>query len=180
MPWQRRRPIAAAARTIASWDAAVRLPVRAHLLFLVQQITEARRKAQAALGESAPSLVRLPDALDITVPHRLRDDALPDGAEQLIAAVNQARQHTEQLATATPRSARRTLQRLADDLTRAEKRLDHAANDVCGADLSGADLTHLYLGGLRWNSATQWPAKWRDQVRADSDPVDGGHQLRDS
>ena len=135
--------------------------------------------AQAALGQPAPSLVRLPDALDITVSPQLRNAALPVGAEQLAAAVSQARQDAEQLAIATPRSARRTLQRLADDLTRAEKRLDRAGNDVCGADLSTADFTHLYLGGLRWNSATQWPAGWREQIRAASAPVDGGHQVRD-
>ncbi|MFJ5951446.1 hypothetical protein [Streptomyces noursei] len=173
-------PLSAAAHTIASWDAATRLQTRGQLLWLAQQITEARRMAQAALDQSAPSPVRLPDALDITVPPQLRAPALPDGAEQLAAAVNRVRHDAERLSSATPRSARGILQRLADDLTQADKWLDRAGNDVCGADLSAADLTHLYLGGLRWDAATQWPAGWRDQLRATSDPVDGGHQVRDN
>ncbi|MEU5196092.1 hypothetical protein AB0G86_18880 [Streptomyces scabiei] len=37
----------AAARTLASWDAAV----RAHLLWLAQQISEARTTAQTALDQ---------------------------------------------------------------------------------------------------------------------------------
>jgi hypothetical protein len=30
------------------------------------------------------------------------------------------------------------------------------------------DLTHVQLDGLRWSSATQWPADWVAQVALDS------------
>ncbi|MFJ5817361.1 hypothetical protein ACIQGT_26205 [Streptomyces sp. NPDC093108] len=62
MPWRPRRLlVTAAARTIASWDAVVRLPARAHLLWLAQQITEARTTAQATLDppEAAPPACRM-------------------------------------------------------------------------------------------------------------------------
>lgn len=104
---------------------------------------------------------------------------MPAGAQQLADALRAARRTAGQLAAATPRAARRTLTRLADDLVQAQALIERACHDVRGADLRTTDLTHLYLGGLRWNSATQWPAPWRDQIRADSDPVDGDHQVRD-
>ncbi|MFF3958485.1 hypothetical protein ACFYY1_35510 [Streptomyces sp. NPDC001890] len=177
MPW--RRPVTAAARTIASWDAVVRLPARAHLLWLVQQITEARTTAQAALNQPEAAHARLPDVLDLTLAPQLHADHMPAGSQQLVDALRAARRTAGQLAAATPRAARRTLTRLADDLVQAEALLERACHDVRGADLRTADLTHLYLGGLRWNSATQWPVPWRDQIRADSDPVEGGHKVRD-
>ena len=115
--------------------------------------------------------------LDITIPPQVRDAG--PGAEQLTLALRQARRDAEQLATATPRTIRRTLRHLAADLAEADETFDRACNDVCAADLRTADLTHLYLGGLRWDAATHWPDAWRDQVRAASDPVDGIHQIRD-
>ncbi|MFI5864738.1 hypothetical protein [Streptomyces sp. NPDC051546] len=174
----RRRPVSAAARMIASWDATVRLPVRAHLLWLAQQITEARTTAQAALDGPAAAQERLPQVLDLDLAPQLVADHMPSGARQLAEAVREARRAVRQLTTA-PRSARRTLTRLVDDLERAEVLFARACNDVRGADLASADLTHLYLGGLRWDSATQWPAGWWDRVRAGSEPVDGGQQIRD-
>ncbi|MCX4681321.1 hypothetical protein OG413_45270 [Streptomyces sp. NBC_01433] len=173
MPW--RRPLTTAARTIASWDPAVRLQSRAHLLWLAQQLTEARTTAHSARGRPHSLLA----VLDLTLAPQLYADHMPAGAQQLTDALRAARRTAGHLAAATPRAARRTLTHLTDDLIQAEVLLEHACNDVRGADLRTADLTYLYLGGLRWNSATQWPAPWRDQIRADSDPVDGGHQVRD-
>ncbi|GAA2720407.1 MULTISPECIES: hypothetical protein [Streptomyces] len=176
LPW-RRRPVAAAARTIASWNAVTRLQTRGHLLWPAQQITEARRAARDALDHPDRSLATLPDTLDITLPPQVRDAG--PGPEQLNRALRQARHDAEQLATATPRIIRRTLRRLVADLAEADETFDRVCNDVSGADLRTADLTHLYLGGLRWDAATQWPAGWREQIRAASDPVDGIHQIRD-
>ncbi|MEU7031888.1 hypothetical protein AB0A60_34975 [Streptomyces sp. NPDC046275] len=176
LPW-RRRPIAAAARTIASWSAATRLQTRGHLLWPAQQITEARRAAQGALDHPDRSLATVPDTLDITLPPQVREAG--PGGEQLALALRQARREAEQLATAAPRIIRRTLRRLAADLAEAEATFDRVCNDVRGADLRTADLTHLYLGGLRWDAATQWPDAWRERIRAASDPVDGIHQIRD-
>ena len=176
LPW-RRRPVAAAAQTIASWSAVTRLQTRGHLLWPAQQITEARQAAQAALDHPDRSLATLPDTLDITIPPQVRDAG--PGAEHLTTALRQARCDAEQLATATPRTIRRTLRHLAADLAEAAETFDRVCNDVRGADLRTADLTHLYLGGLRWDAATQWPDAWRDQIRAASDPVDGIHQIRD-
>ena len=179
MPWRRRRPVTAAARTIASWDAAVRLPVRAHLLWLAQQISEARTTAQAALDQPQAARTRLPDVLDLTLAPQLHAAHMPAGAQQLADAVHAARRSAGQLATATPRAARRTLTHLADDLAQADELLERACHDVRGADLSSADLTHLYLGGLRWDESTRWPEQLREQIRTGSDLVDGIHQLRD-
>jgi len=179
MPWRRRRPVAEAARTIASWDAAIRLQARAHLLWLAQQISEARTTAQAALDQPQAAPARLPDVLDLTLAPQLHADHMPSGAQQLADAVHEARRAAGQLATATPRAARRTLTRLADDLAQADEFLEHACHDVRGADLRSADLTHLYLGGLRWNESTQWPERQREQIDTDSDLIDGIHQIRD-
>lgn len=179
MPWRRRRPVTAAARTIASWDAAVRLPVRAHLLWLAQQISEARTTAQAALDQPQVARTRLPDVLDLTLAPQLHAAHMPAGAQALADAVRAARRSAGQLATVTPRAARRTLTRLADDLAQADELLERACHDVRGADLSSADLTHLYLGGLRWDESTRWPEQLREQIRTGSDLVDGIHQLRD-
>jgi hypothetical protein len=176
MPWHR-RPVAAAARTIATWDATVRLPVRAHLLWLAQQITEARTTAQDALDQTETALPRLPDVLDLTLAPQLHAEHMPPGAQQLADAVHAARRTA--VAPATPRAARRTLTHLADDLARAEELLERACHDVRGADLRSADLTHLYLGGLRWDESTRWPEQQREHIRAASDPVDGIRQIRD-
>ncbi|MFD8710934.1 hypothetical protein OH797_38085 (plasmid) [Streptomyces anulatus] len=43
------------------------------------------------------------------------------------------------------------------DLAKADETFDRVCNDVRRADLRTADLTHLYLGGLRWDTTTQWP-----------------------
>lgn len=180
MPWRRRqRPVAAAARTIASWDATARLHVRAHLLWLAQQISEARTAAQAALDQPEAAHASLPDVLDLTLAPQLHADHMPSGAQQLAHAVHQARRAAGQLATATPRAARRTLTRLADDLVRADAFLERACHDVRGADLRSADLTHTYLGGLRWDDSTRWPEQQREQIRTGSDLVDGIHQIHD-
>lgn len=179
MPWRRRQPLTAAARTIASWDAAVRLPVRAHLLWLAQQISEAHTTAQTALDQPQEAHTRLPDVLDLTLAPQLQADHMPSGAQQLADAVRGARRNAGQLATATPRAARRTLTRLAADLAQADELLERACHDVRGADLRSADLTHLYLGGLRWDDSTRWPEQQREQIRTDSDLVDGIHQIRD-
>lgn len=180
MPWRpRRRPVAAAARTIASWDATVRLQARTHLLWLAQQISEARTTAQAALDQPA-SRSRLTDVLDFTLAPQLHAEHMPSGAQQLADALHEACRAAGQLAAATPRAARRTLTRLADDLARAEELLERACHDVRGADLRSADLTHLYLGGLCWDESTRWPEQQREQIRTSSDPVgDGIHQIRD-
>lgn len=177
----RRRPLAAAAGTIASWSAATRLQTRGHLLWLAQQITEARRAAQGALNDPEQPLAAVPDTLDITLPPQVRDagPGAEPGAEPLALALRQARRDARQFVTAAPRTIRRTLRRLAADLAEAEVRFDRVCNDVRGADLRTADLTHLFLGGLRWDAATQWPGAWRDRIRAASDPVDGIHQVRD-
>lgn len=181
MPWRpRRRPLTAAARTIASWAPAVRLQARAHLLWLAQQVTEARTTAQSALDQPGAARARLPEVLDFTLAPQLRADHMPDGAQQLADALRAARRTAGQLAAAPPRAGRRTLTRLTNDLGQARTLLEQACHDVRGADLRSVDLTHLYLGGLRWNAATQWPAPWREQIRADSDPVNGGHQVRDT
>jgi hypothetical protein len=52
-------------------------------------------------------------------------------------------------------------------------------NDVRGADLRAADLSHAYLGGIRWDAATQWPVQWSDRIRPASAPVDGVLQVGD-
>jgi hypothetical protein len=176
LPW-RRRPVAAAARIIASWSAVTRLQTRGHLLWAAQQITEARRAAQDALDHPDRALATVPDTLDITLPPQVRDAG--PGAEQLALALHQVRLDAEQLATTTPRAIRRTIRRLAADLAETDETFDRVCNDVRGADLRTADLTHLYLGGLRWDAATQWPDASRDQIRAVSDPVNGIHQIRD-
>ncbi|MFB7836126.1 hypothetical protein [Streptomyces sp. NPDC056056] len=142
-----------------------------------QQIAEARRAVQGALEDPDRSLATLPDTLDITLPPQVRDAG--PGAEQLATVLHQARHDAGQLATAAPRIIRRMLRRLAADLAEAEATFDRVCNDVRGADLRTADLTHLYLGGLRWDAATQWPDAWRDQIHAASDLVDGIHQIRD-
>jgi uncharacterized protein YjbI with pentapeptide repeats len=46
--------------------------------------------------------------------------------------------------------------------------LDGALQDFTKADLRNVDLTGIQLEGLRWSSATQWPANWADQVKLDS------------
>ena len=176
LPW-RRRPVAAAVRTIACWSAVTRLQTRGHLLWAAQLIAEAQRTAQGVLDDPDRSLATVPDTLDITLPPQVRDAG--PGPEQLTVALRQARRDAGQLATAPPRIIRRTLRRLAADLAEAETTFDRVCNDVRGADLRTADLTHLYLGGLRWDAATQWPDAWRDRIRAASDPVDGIHQIRD-
>ncbi|MFE9250938.1 hypothetical protein [Streptomyces sp. NPDC007088] len=127
MSW-RRRPLAAAARTIADWDATVRLPVRAHLLWLAQQITEARTTAQATLDQPETARGRLPDVLDLTLAPKLHAEHMPPGAQQLADAVHAARRTA--VAPAAPRAARRTLTRLADDLVQAEQLLARACHDV--------------------------------------------------
>jgi hypothetical protein len=104
---------------------------------------------------------------------------MPSGAQQLADAVHEARRNAGQLAAATPRAARRTLTRLADDLAQADELLEHACHDVRGADLSSADLTHLYLGGLRWDESTRWPEPQREQMRTGSDLVERVYQIRD-
>ncbi|MGC5266696.1 hypothetical protein ACPXCO_37415 [Streptomyces cyaneofuscatus] len=181
MPWRaRRRPLATAARTIASWDPAVRLQSRAHLLWLTQQFTEARTTAHSAIAQPGAARTRLPDVLDLTLAPQLYAAHMPAGAQQLTDALRAAHSTAGQLAAATPRAARRTLTRLTDDLGHAQELLEHACHDVRGADLRAADPTHLYLGGLRWDSATQWPAPWDEQIRATSDPVNGGHRIRDT
>ncbi|MEU1076280.1 MULTISPECIES: hypothetical protein [unclassified Streptomyces] len=176
LPW-RRRPVAAAARTIASWNAATRLQTRGHLLWAAHQIAEARRAAQDALDHPGRSITTVADTLDITLPPQVRDAG--PGAEQLALVLRQARRDAEQLATATPRIIRSTLRRLATDLAEADETFDRVCNDVRRADLRTVDLTHLYLGGLRWDAATLWPDAWCDRIRAASDPVDGIHQIRD-
>lgn len=176
LPW-RRRPIAAAARTLASWNAVTRLQIRGHLMWPAQQITEARRAAQGALDDPDRSPATVADTLDITLPPQIRDAG--PGAEQLALALRHAHRDAGQLATAAPRITRRTLRRLAADLAEAEATFDRVCNDVRGADLRTADLTHLYLGGLRWDAATQWPDAWRERIRTASIPVDGIHQIRD-
>ncbi|MFC8019106.1 hypothetical protein [[Kitasatospora] papulosa] len=175
VPWHR-RPVAAAARTIATWDATVRLPVRTHLLWLAQQITEARTTARTA-RDQPQALTRLPDVLDLDLAPQLHAEHMPPGAQQLAAAVHAARRAAA--SPAAPRAVRRTLTRLADDLAQAEELLEHACNDVRGADLRSADLTYLYLSGLRWDESTRWPEQQREHIRALSDPVDGIRQIRD-
>ncbi|MFE7431200.1 hypothetical protein [Streptomyces sp. NPDC057545] len=83
------------------------------------------------------------------------------------------------MAAAAHRAARRTLTRLADDLAQAEELLERACHDVRGANLRSADLTHLYLGGLRCDESTRWPEQQREHIRTASDPVDGIRQIRD-
>ncbi|MFE2852711.1 hypothetical protein ACFXJO_16470 [Streptomyces lavendulae] len=153
------------------------MQTRRHLMWPAQQISEARRAVQGALDDPDHSLATLPDTLDITLPPQVRDAG--PGADQLATALRQAHRDAGQLATAAPRIIRRTLRRLAADLAEAEATFDHVCNDVRGGDLRTADLSHLYLGGLRWDAATQWPEAWRDQIRAASDLVDGIHQVRD-
>ncbi|MCZ1011945.1 hypothetical protein O1L68_40255 [Streptomyces lydicus] len=164
---------------MASWDATLRLENRGMLLWLAQQITEARRVAQAVLDQTDRPYPALQDALDITVPPQVRHAAASAGAEQLAAALQQARRDVERLATATPRSARRTLTRLAGDLAEADEAFDRVCNDVLGADLRAVDLDHAYLGGLRWDDTTQWPTGWRDRMSDASDSAKGVHQVRD-
>jgi hypothetical protein len=104
MPWRPRRLlVTAAARTIASWDAVVRLPARAHLLWLAQQITEARTTAQATLDPPEAVPARLPDVLDLALAPQLLADHMPVGAQQLADALRAARRTAGQLAAA-PRS----------------------------------------------------------------------------
>ncbi|MET8680950.1 hypothetical protein ABZW18_26065 [Streptomyces sp. NPDC004647] len=178
--WRRpQRPVAAAARMLASWDARTRLEARGPLLWLAQQLSEARRVAQAAVDDPDEPLTGLLDALDVAVPPRVQDVGGPDGAEQLAAAVRQARREAAHLASAAPRSARRTLMRLAGDLAEACGTFDRVCNDVLGADLRAADLSHVYLGGIRWDDATQWPAQWADRISAASACTDGSFQVRD-
>ncbi|MFI1189405.1 hypothetical protein [Streptomyces californicus] len=175
MPW--RRPVAAAARTIATWHATVRLPVRPHLLWLAQQITEARTTVKAALDQPEAARTSLSDVLDLTLAPQLHAEHMPPGAQQLADAAHAARRAVA--APASSRAARRTLTRLANDLAQAEELLKHACHDVRGADLRSADLAHLYLGGLRWDESTQWPEQQREHIRATSHPVDGICQIRD-
>ncbi|MGZ2358450.1 hypothetical protein LRE75_17390 [Streptomyces sp. 372A] len=176
LPW-RRRPVARAARTIASWHAVTRVRTRGHLLWPAQQIAEARNAARTALNHPERSLATVSDTLDITVPPQVRDAGAD--TEQFTLALRRARRETEQLATATPRAIRRTLRRLTVDLAEAAEILDRVCNDVRGADLRTANLANLYLDGLRWDAATQWPAAWRDQIHAASDLVNGIHQIRE-
>ncbi|MFV6049985.1 hypothetical protein ACNPQN_32805 [Streptomyces sp. NPDC056297] len=176
MPWRpRRRPLTTAARTIASWDPAVRLQSRAHLLWLAQQLTEARTTAHSARGRPHSLLA----VLDLTLAPQLYADHMPAGAQQLTEALRAARRTAGHLAAATPRAARRTLTRLTGDLAQADEILERACHDVRGGDLRFADLTHLYLGGLRWDESTRWPEQQHEQIRTSSDLVDGIYQIRD-
>jgi hypothetical protein len=50
------------------------------------------------------------------------------------------------------------------DLDGALHDLDGALHDFTTADLREVDLTGVPLEGVRWSSATQWPADWAPQV----------------
>ncbi|WP_371591210.1 hypothetical protein [Streptomyces sp. NBC_00470] len=180
MPRKRERPVAAATRTIASWDASVRLRVRASLLWLAQQITEARMAAEEAVEHPGTTGGRLAQVLDISLDPQLQTKGMPPGARQFDAAVRDARRIAEQLQSSSDRRARRAIARLASGLAQAERDLEYACSEVRGADLTGTDLTHLYLGGVCWDEATQWPEHWGDRVRSESDHVDGVYRVRDS
>jgi hypothetical protein len=52
--------------------------------------------------------------------------------------------------------------------------LDDALNDFSTADLRSVDLHRVQLKGLRWSSATQWPANKMAQVTRDSVEVAPG------
>ncbi|MGP3951283.1 hypothetical protein [Streptomyces sp. 7N604] len=190
------RPVAAAARMVAAWDATMRLETRGHLLWLAHQLTEARRAAQAAVddldktlagpggGSRRAGLAGLLDALELAAPPNVQhvgNRRSPQGAEQLMAAVRQARREASQLTSTPRRSARRMLTALVDDLAEACETFDNVCNDFCGADLRAAVLSHAYLGGIRWDAATRWPAERADQVRSASAQADapGSFQIRD-
>ncbi|WP_280479567.1 hypothetical protein [Nocardia asiatica] len=47
--------------------------------------------------------------------------------------------------------------------------LEQMLNDFIGADLRKVDLAGVPLEGLRWSEqTTQWPDRWRDQIKEDS------------
>jgi hypothetical protein len=63
-------------------------------------------------------------------------------------------------------------------LGRTHDRLKELRHDFTGEDLRHVDLTDVTLEGVRWDEATQWPARWQDTIRASSTPhPDGGWQI---
>lgn len=52
--------------------------------------------------------------------------------------------------------------------------LDRARCNFVGFDLRRVDLTGRTLDGVRWSSATQWPAGWANQIQRDSVEIEPG------
>ncbi|MFD6358182.1 hypothetical protein [Nocardia tengchongensis] len=51
--------------------------------------------------------------------------------------------------------------------------LEQMLNDFIGADLREVDLAGVPLEGLRWSEqTTQWPDRWREQIKRDSVHID--------
>lgn len=173
------RPVSATTDLmIAEWDDTTRLRSRGHLLWLAQQLAEARRAAQAARDEPDTPLVDLIEALELAVPPQVRTLS-PDSTEQLITVMGQTRHKITQHATAAARSRRKILAAVTADLTAAAEAMDRACNDVSGADLRETDLSYVHLGGIRWTASTQWPAAWAERIRAASTNTAGTYQIRD-
>jgi len=52
--------------------------------------------------------------------------------------------------------------------------LDQVADDFIGADLRSASLDGVSLEGIRWSTATRWPADWEERIRAGSFELEPG------
>jgi hypothetical protein len=60
------------------------------------------------------------------------------------------------------------LETVVADLNGVLAELNGALHDFTTADLREVDLSRLQLDGLRWSSATQWPARWATRIALDS------------
>lgn len=175
LPW-RRRPVAAAVRTIACWSAVTRLQTRGHLMWAAQLIAEARRAAQGVLDDPDRSLATVADTLDVTLPPRSAMPARAQNSSPLPCARPAATPGN------SPPPHRVSSAERSDawpPISRRRRRRSTACATTSAEQTCTADLTHLYLGGLRWDAATQWPDAWREWIRTASIPVDGIHQIRD-
>jgi hypothetical protein len=57
---------------------------------------------------------------------------------------------------------------LVENLALAAERIDGAASDFRGADLSGVALDGRDLSGVLWDTATRWPKGWTERLRRTS------------
>ncbi|WP_031158700.1 hypothetical protein [Streptomyces durhamensis] len=131
---------------------------------LVEALIEARdhlrdraRELKAAIEPVEAYVYRPPTSLQLDMP-----DFHPRDARNL-RVFNRAHERLRAVVDA-----------LISDVDAAGERLEGAADDFRGADLSAEELEGVDLAGVVWDATTRWPVEWAERIARTSGEVRPG------